>query len=124
MPLAGNETSSYEHIPLDVGEAPLINTTITVASGEGVVPRGAVLGRVTADGKYKLSLAAAGDGSEVARAVLAEEVDATAADATGQGIIMGVVNDEALTYGAGHDKASVNADLLGTPLLIKTVQEI
>jgi hypothetical protein len=37
--------------------------------GAGVLPRGALLGKITASGKYVLSLAAANDGSQVPDAV-------------------------------------------------------
>ena len=46
-------------------------------------PLGAVLGVVSASGKYTLSPATGTDGSEVAAAVLLEAVDASAADVTG-----------------------------------------
>ncbi|NOR64557.1 MAG: head decoration protein [Candidatus Scalindua sp.] len=52
---------------------------ITVLMGE-VLVAGAVLGKVTASGKYIARVAAAVDGSEVAAAILFDAVDATAAD--------------------------------------------
>ncbi len=56
--------------------------TVTLLAGTDY-PLGAVLGKITASGKYKLSPDTGTDGSEVAVAVLIEAVDATAADATG-----------------------------------------
>ncbi|NBN62791.1 head decoration protein [Pannonibacter tanglangensis] len=59
--------------------------TVTVASGEGVLEPGTVLGRVTASRKFVASPHASTvgrEGAEVAAAVLAYRVDATAADAT------------------------------------------
>lgn len=46
-------------------------------------PAGAVLGKITASGKFKLLAPAANDGSESAAAVLFAPVDATAADKPG-----------------------------------------
>ncbi len=56
--------------------------TVTLLAGTDY-PLGAVLGKITASGKYKLSPDTGTDGSEVAVAVLIEAVDATAADAAG-----------------------------------------
>ena len=59
--------------------------TVTLKAGTNY-PLGAVLGRITASGKYRFSPSAevVGDeGAEAATAVLIEAVDATAADKTG-----------------------------------------
>lgn len=55
---------------------------VTVASGQGLLKMGTVLGVITASGKYVSSPATGADGSQTAVAVLAEDVDATAADVT------------------------------------------
>ncbi len=55
--------------------------TVTLLAGTSY-PLGAVLGQITASGKYKLSPDTGTDGAEVAVAVLIEAVDAIAADAT------------------------------------------
>ncbi len=85
----------------------LAGRSITVASGQGVLPRGAVLGKITASGKYVLSLAAANNGSEVPDLVLADAVDATSADAPGLGYERGDFTAGALTLGTGHTVASI-----------------
>jgi hypothetical protein len=69
---------------------------------------GAVLGRITASGKYRLSpnaLVAGDDGAEIASAVLLEYVDATAADKVGVVAARGPV---LLAKGALVYDASVN----------------
>lgn len=53
---------------------------ITVASGAGIVAAGAVLGLVTASGKYVLSPATGADGSQTAVAIALYGCDATSAD--------------------------------------------
>lgn len=62
---------------------------ITVASGAGVVASGSCMGRVTASGKYIVSLDTATDGSENALGVLRSMVDATSADRPGELIVEG-----------------------------------
>lgn len=53
---------------------------IVIASGSGKLDAGAVLGKITASGKYKPFTAAATDGSQNAAAILYEGCDATSAD--------------------------------------------
>ena len=74
-------------------------------------PLGAVLGRITATGKYRLSPAAAvtGDeGAETAVAVLIEAVDATAGDRTGVVVARGpaIVSKDALVFDPSVDQAA------------------
>lgn len=53
---------------------------IVIASGSGVLKPGAVLGKVTATGKFKPLAPGASDGTQTAAAILWEGCDATAAD--------------------------------------------
>lgn len=62
--------------------------TVTLLAGTNY-PVGAVLGRITASGKMKLSIAAGSDGAQTAAAILLYDVDATAADATGIVVLRG-----------------------------------
>ena len=68
-------------------------------------PSGAVLGRITASGKYKLATSGGTDGAQTASAVLLYAVDATLADATGIVLVRGpsIVSRAALAYGATVD---------------------
>jgi len=82
--------------------------TVTLRGGASY-PLGAVLGQVTATGKYILSPAATvvGDeGAEVARAVLIEAVDATAGDTTGLVLARGpaIVSKSALGFDPSVDQ--------------------
>lgn len=57
--------------------------TLTIASGEGVLEPGTVLGEVTASGKYAASpnaVVGGKEGAETASAILCYRVDATDAD--------------------------------------------
>ena len=68
-------------------------------------PVGAVLGRITASGKYKLATSGGTDGAQTASAVLLYAVDATLADAVGIVLVRGpsIVSRAALAYGATVD---------------------
>lgn len=85
---------------------PLRTTSVVVSTGQNLT-RGAVLGRKDADGQYILSDSGAADGSEAIRAILAEDVDATAADKTAVAYLTGTFNQHKLTFGPGHDPATV-----------------
>ena len=71
-------------------------------------PVGAVLGRITASGKYKLATSGGSDGAQTASAVLLYAVDATLADATGIVVARGpaIVSRAALAYDATVDDAA------------------
>lgn len=82
--------------------------TVTLKAGTAY-PLGAVLGKITASGKYRLSPAAtvAGDeGAETASAVLIAAADATAADAAGVVVARGpvIVSQAALVFDASVDQ--------------------
>jgi hypothetical protein len=93
----------------------------TIASGAGVLPRGTLLGKITASGKYLKSVAAAVDGSEDPDAILLEPVDATAADVEAAIAIAGEFNPAAVTFGAGHTAASVEDALRAKDIYFRSV---
>lgn len=97
----------------------LAGRNITIASGQNLV-RGAVLGKITASGKYVLSLSAAADGSQTPDLVLAEDVNASAADTNGLAYERGDFNAGALTLGAGHTIASIRDGLRGKGITLIT----
>jgi hypothetical protein len=71
-------------------------------------PVGAVLGRITASGKYKLATSGGTDGAQTAAAVLLYAADATSADAVGLVIVRGpaIVSKAALVFDATVDDAA------------------
>lgn len=84
--------------------------TVTLKAGTSYA-LGAVLGRITASAKYRLSPAAAvvGDeGAETAVAVLIEAVDATGGDATGLVVARGpvILSKAALVFDPSVDQAA------------------
>ena len=84
--------------------------TVTLLAGANY-PVGAVLGRITASGKMKLSTATGTDGAQNAAAVLLYDVDATGADATGIVVVRGpaIVSKAALVFDASVDDAAKTA---------------
>ena len=77
-------------------------------------PVGAVLGKISASGKYTLSAATGSDGAQTAVAVLLYAVDATAADATGIVIARGpaIVSHAGLAFDDSvDDSAKITAKL-------------
>lgn len=66
---------------------------------------------VAAGTKYKLAASAATDGSAIPRVVLADDCDATSADAEAMAITRGDLNTAALTIGTGHTVDSIRDDL-------------
>jgi hypothetical protein len=81
--------------------------TITLLAGSAY-PVGAVLGRITASGKYKLATSGGTDGAQTAAAVLLYAADATSADTAGLVIVRGpaIVSKAALVFDATVDDAA------------------
>lgn len=104
---------------LYAGDHPPVVIPVVIVSGAGALTRGTVLGRITASGKYDAYDDGDSDGTEVARAILAHDVDATSADVNTVAFVHGEFNESALT---GIDAAG-SLDLLGLGVYVKsTVQ--
>jgi len=84
--------------------------SVTLLAGTAY-PVGAVLGRITASGKYKLASSGGTDGAQTAAAVLLYAADATSADAAGLVIVRGpaIVAKAALVFDATIDDAAKTA---------------
>ena len=86
---------------------------VTIKAGEGVVAKGTVLGIETASAKYVAYDDTAIDGSAVAKAIIADEVDATTYDQLVAAYIRGAFVESKLT---GYDAAALvdlNGRLIG-----------
>ncbi|RMH85217.1 head decoration protein [Pseudomonas sp. AOB-7] len=116
MPNPTRSTYTPDH--LIAGDFPQVKESGVIAAGQQLA-RGAVLGKVTADGQYKLSLAAAADGSEVPVVVLDADIDTTGGAAPGPLLLTGEVLGSGLTLGAGHTVASVKAALRLLSLFVR-----
>lgn len=95
---------------LFAGDSPPVSRQITLISGQNLA-RGAILGKITASGKYTLSLSAAADGSQVPAVVLVEDTNASGGDKVTDAYIKGIFNENVLVYGTGHTAASVREAL-------------
>jgi hypothetical protein len=84
--------------------------TVTLLAGTNYRV-GAVLGRITASGKLKLSTAAGTDGAQNAAGMLLDDVDATSADANAVVILRGpaIVSKGALVFDASVDDGAKRA---------------
>jgi hypothetical protein len=103
---------SYTPDNLIAGTAvPIVLAGVTVASGQGELARGSVLGIITDGSKANLVVSTATDGSQTAKYILAEDIDATSADVIAQCYSSGEFNSAALVFG-GTDTASDHADSL------------
>jgi hypothetical protein len=106
---------------LVAGPMPLASKKVTLLSGQSRT-RGAVLGKITASGKYTLSASAAADGSQTPDVVLAQDCDATAGDAEALVYERGDFNTSALTLGAGHTASSIAAGLRAKGITLVSAQ--
>lgn len=90
---------------------------VTVISGQNL-EAGAVIGEITASGKYTLSLSASADGSETPDLVLLQDIDASGGDAEALALETGQVVGSALTVGTGHTIGSIREGLRDKGILI------
>lgn len=91
-----------------------------IAAGQNL-PRGAVLGMVTATGKLKLVDKEASDGSQNVYAILAEDINATDADKTAPIYLTGEFNENALTLAAGTTVADIKTSARIVGIFIKSM---
>ena len=104
-----------------IGEHPVTSRPITLLSGENRA-RGAVLGKITATGKYQLSASAAVDGSQVPDAILAEATDASGGDVATAAYFTGGFDESKLVLGSAHTVASIKEGLRTKGIHLLTVQ--
>lgn len=111
------DTLAFDH--LIAGPTPVSARKVTLVSGQNLT-RGAILGIITASGKYTLSLSAAADGSQTPDAVLAQDCDASAGDAECLIYERGDFAESALTFGTGQTTAGVREGLRAKGITIVT----
>lgn len=115
----GLNSETYSPDNLIAGDYPIITEGITLITGQNL-SRGALLGKITASGKYTLSLSASSDGSETPVAILATDTDASSEDLETNAYLAGEFNEEQITYGTGHTAASTKAGLRDLNIYLKT----
>ena len=121
MTVASYTTDSFTPDRLIAGDE-VLSDQITLLSGQNLA-RGAVIGKITASGKYKLSLAASTDGSEVPLRILADDTDASGGDKLTPAYYNGDFDANAVILGTGHTVASVFEGLRSIGInLINTIK--
>lgn len=119
---ASYASTSYLYSGLIAANSELLfHEPATLLSGQNLV-RGAVLGKVTASGKYVLSLAASSDGSQTPSAILVDDTNASAGDKPVLIYTRGDFLSSGLTLGAGHTVATALAALKDVGIFINSVQ--
>ena len=98
---------TYTPDNLLAGAYPVVTDDVTVVSGQNL-PRGAVLGKITASGKYTLCDSAASDGSQAPVCILAEDCDASAGDKASVPVYLsGEFAETSVSFG-GTDTADIH----------------
>ena len=119
---ASFSTAAYSEDKLIAGNAHLlVAKKVTLISGQNLT-RGAVLGKITASGKYNLSLSAAADGSQTPDLILAEDCNASAGDKEALAYSRGDFNINALTIGTAHTATSIAEGLRAKGIVLVPAQ--
>ena len=119
------ESTSSAPDNLIAGYSNVIAIEVTVASGEGILGRGSVLGKITASGLYDLvNSAGPNDGSRTAAAILAEDIDATDDDVVTTAYFEGEFNEGALVFGGTDDADTHRATLQGLGIYLRSAVEV
>jgi hypothetical protein len=114
------EFGSVENRTLFAGtEVAALTSSVTLAGGQGVLKKGAVLGK-NADGKYKLVDKNASDGSQIASVVLAEDVDTSTGDQPAVVYTQGIFNYDVLYVAAGDTVEAHKEELRAGNIYYKT----
>lgn len=101
-------------------EIAALTSSVVLAGGQGLLRKGAVLGKVEYDGKYKLVDKKASDGSQVASVVLAEDVDTSSGDQTAVVFTQGIFNYDALYVADGDTVDAHQEELRAGNIYYKT----
>jgi len=98
---------------------PIHKGTVTVKSGEGELKRGSVLTKDSSD-KFVITASTMRVGGYFPEVVLAEDVDATSADAVAEVFTSGDVKESALKVAAGYALSDADkADLKKNGIYVK-----
>ena len=103
------ETFTYDN--LETGRMPSATATRTMISGYSLV-RGAILGKITASGKYQEWDSGFVNGAQTPYAILAEDCDALAGDATCLIYTFGEFNEDELVYQTNETFSDTTRDSL------------
>lgn len=113
----------HEEDNLFAGDFPIATEAGTVKSGQGVLDRGSVLGKLTTDSKLVICDPDASSGAEEPYAVLAETTDATSADISAPVYLTGQFNIGALGISGDAFSAATLLKMRNVGLFTKDVGE-
>ena len=111
-------SETYTPDNLIAGDYPLVTGEAVIESGQNL-SRGALLGKVAATDKFKLCDSAAADGSENPQGILAEDIDASAADQISTYYLAGEFNEAAIIFGGSDDADTHRAVLRDLNIYLK-----
>ncbi|WP_085625559.1 MULTISPECIES: head decoration protein [unclassified Pseudomonas] len=111
-------THTFTPSQLEAGDFPVVMESGVIAAGQQL-PRGAVLGQVTASGEYLLCKTAAEDGSQAPKAILDRAVDTTDGAHSAPIRLTGQVLGNQLTLGEGLTLAAAKAALRPLCLFVR-----
>jgi hypothetical protein len=94
-----NPIGTFTPDNLLAGDFPRVTDWGIIVSGAGALVRGTVLGQITTGGKLKTVNSGNTDGSQAPYAVLAENADASAADAPAPLYLTGEFDQNRLVFG-------------------------
>jgi len=101
---------TYSPDNLIAGDFPIATDEVTILTGL-TLARGAVLGKITASGKYKACDTSLSDGAETPEAVLAEAIVTTADTGNVPVYLTGAFNIDALSFGGTTSAADTKAGM-------------
>ena len=100
-------------------EVEILTTGVLLASGQGIVKRGTVIGKITASEKGKITDKTNSDGSQLAKYVVAQETDTTNGDVMAVCYKTGLFNRDALFFGGTSTAADHEEELRDTGIFLK-----
>jgi len=119
--MASKESVSNDPNGLILDDYPVQTAVATIGTAADLTA-GAVLGRITATGKYVLSLSAASNGSQTPAAILLTDAAAASADAPAVILLSGAVDSAMLSFGTAHTAETVETAFraAGRPIFLKS----
>lgn len=113
-----SESFNYDKLLVTGSGFPIVTDSVTVLSGAKLL-RGTVVGIVTENGKAVVCDSSKTDGSQIPHGILAQDIDATAADMTGLIYLTGEFNANALIFGGSDTKTTMKVALRRATIFIK-----
>lgn len=112
-------SETYSPDNLIAGDFPVVSGEEIIVSSESL-SRGAILGKITSGGKYKLTNQLSSDGSENPKAILAKNTDASGGDVTNTPVYLsGEYNQDVISLGGTTTAASVKDALRALSIYLK-----